>query len=71
MLRYTVIETPCFPAKWWVCFLGGGGSNDTLNFFRDKEDAWEEANLRNERLRQEYEERKIFRAGREIVYISA
>ena len=38
--------------------MDGGGSNDTSNFFRDKEDAWEEANLRNERLRQEYEARK-------------
>lgn len=49
-MRYTVSETPCYPAKWKVHPVGRWGSNATHNYFRDLGDALDEAARRNSAL---------------------
>jgi len=52
MIKWTVIETPCYPASWKVTFFGPfgeQGSNATSNFFRSAAAAWAEAARRNQR----------------------
>ena len=49
-----VKETPCWPAQYKVTFDFQGqdfGSNETSNYFRDREEACREADRRNERFR--------------------
>jgi len=46
--RWIVIETPMFPAKFKVCRIGKElEDNSTHNYFRSKEEAWNEADKRN------------------------
>lgn len=53
--NWYIKETSCWPAKWKVTFDWQGqdfGSNATLNYFRDKEEAQREVDRRNKKTKE-------------------